>query len=143
MMPKPKPTSAYQPSLFQTAPQLLVTLLVATDHPLLVLKRQLDWPAIRAVIIDALRKAQCNVDHGPGRPLDVDLDIPLIVLQHVKNLNSREMEALLAENAVARAFIDWENNARMQVRDHANIARIAEALGEAGRAAPRAHTGHP
>jgi hypothetical protein len=42
------------------------------------------------------------------------------------------MEAYLAENAAARVFVDWEHNARMQVRDHSNIARIMESLGEEG-----------
>lgn len=133
MRSKPKPTRAYQPSLLQTAPQILVTMYVSSEHPLLLLKRELDWPGIREVVIDCLRKTGHNVDHGPGRPLDPDLYVPLIVLQHVKNLRSREMEELLAESAVARVFIDWEHNARMQVRDHSNIARINEALGEDGR----------
>ena len=127
-----KPTRAYQPSLLQTASTVLVTMHVPGDHPLLVLKRRLDWPAIREVILNRLRSAGCNVDHGPGRPLDVDLYASLLVLCLVKNISSRNMEAYLAENAAARVFIDWENDSRGQVRDHSNIARLMEALGEEG-----------
>lgn len=127
-----KPTRGYQPSLLQTASTILVTMHVPGDHPLLVLKRRLDWPVIREVIFKHLRAAGCNVDHAPGRPLDVDVYTPLLVLCLVKNMSSREMEAYLAENAVGRVFIDWENDTRMQVRDHSNIARIMEALGEEG-----------
>jgi hypothetical protein len=109
-----------------------VTMHVTGEHPLLVLKRSLDWPAIREVIINRLRLAGRNVDHGPGQPLDVDLYVPLLILQLVTNKSSREMEAYLAENAAARVFVDWEHNAHMQVRDHSNIARIMESLGEDG-----------
>jgi hypothetical protein len=127
-----KASRAYQPSLLQAAPTILVTMLVSSDHPLLVLKRRLDWAAIREVLIKHLRAAGCNVDYGPGRPLDLNVYAPLLVLCLVKNMSSREMEAYLSENAVARVFIDWENNSQAQVRDHSNIARIMEALGEEG-----------
>ncbi len=127
-----KPAPAYQPSLLQTAPAILVTMHVLREHPLLVLKRALDWPVIREVILNRLRLAGRNVDHGPGQPLDVGLYIPLLVLQLVTNKNSREMEAFLAENAAARVFVDWEHHASMKVRDHSNIARIMESLGEDG-----------
>jgi hypothetical protein len=127
-----KASPAYQPSLLQTAPTVLVSMLVASDHPLLVLKRRLDWTAIRNVLIRRLRAAGCNVDYGPGRPLDLDVYTPLLVLCLVNNMSSREMETYLAENAVARIFIDWENNSQEQVRDHSNIARVMEALGEEG-----------
>ncbi len=127
-----QPAPAYQPSLLQTAPTILVTMHVLREHPLLVLKRALDWPAIREVILNRLRLAGRNVDHGPGQPLDVELYIPLLVLQLVTNKSSREMEAFLAENAAARVFVDWEHNASMKVRDHSNIARIMESLGEEG-----------
>ena len=105
---------------------------VPGDHPILLLKRRLDWPAIRQVIINRLRLAGRNIDHGPGQPLNVDLYVPLLVLQLITNKSSREMEAYLAENAVARVFVDWEHNAGIQVRDHSNIARIMESLGEEG-----------
>lgn len=127
-----KPSREYQPSLLQTASAILVTMHVTGEHPLLVLKRSLDWPAIREVIINRLRLAGRNVDHGSGQPLDVELFVPLLVLQLITNKSSREMEAYLAENAAARVFVDWEHNARMQVRDHSNIARIMESLGEEG-----------
>jgi hypothetical protein len=131
-MTKKKANRAYQPSLLQTAPKVAVAMLVSSDHPLLVLKRKLDWAAIREVLIVRLRAAGCNVDYGPGRPLDLDVYAPLLVLMVVRNMNSREMEAYLAENAVARVFIDWECKRQAQVRDHSNIARILEALGEQG-----------
>jgi hypothetical protein len=127
-----KATRAHQLSLLQTASTILVTMHVLSEHPLLVLKRRLDWPAIREVILNRLRLAGRNVDHGPGQPLDVELYVPLLVLQLITNKSSREMEAYLAENAPARVFVDWEHNARMQVRDHSNIARIMESLGEEG-----------
>jgi len=142
MARKKRPTKSYQPSLLQTAPVIQVSMQVQRDHPLLVLKRELDWSAIRGVIIEHLRKGGCNVDHGPGRPLDVDLYVPVIVLMLIKNLNSRQMEELLAENAVGRVFIDWEHNASLQVRDHSNIARIMESLGADGIRALNALTLH-
>ena len=59
----------------------------------------------------------------PGLPWDVALYVPLVVLMLVKNLNSREMEAYLAENVVARVFIGRQDDPTPQIRDHSNIAR--------------------
>jgi hypothetical protein len=54
------------------------------------------------------------------------------VLMLVKNLHSREMEAYLAENVVARVFIGRQAAPRPQIRDHSNIARAYTALGKEG-----------
>lgn len=51
------------------------------------------------------------------------LYVPLVVLMLVKNLNSREMEAYVAENVVARVFIGRQDDPSPQIRDHSNIAR--------------------
>jgi hypothetical protein len=131
-MTRHRAQSAYQQSLLQAAKLILVTMLVPSDHPLLVLKRKLDWVAIRDVIIKHLRAAGNNVDHGPGRPLDIDLYSLLIVLRLVLNLNARQMERELSENVVARIFVDQENTPDFQIRDHSNIDRIMNALGAAG-----------
>ena len=56
----------------------------------------------------------------------------LVVLMVVKHLNSREMEAYLAENVVARLFIGRQDDPQAQVRDHSNIARAYTALGKDG-----------
>ena len=51
-----------------------VVVSVSEDHPLLILKREIDWHAISNVIIHNLRRAGRNVDGtGRGRKLDVDL----------------------------------------------------------------------
>jgi hypothetical protein len=65
-------------------------------------------------------------------PWDVALYVPLVVLMVVKHLNSREMEAYLAENVVARVFIGCQDNPTPQIRDHSNIARAYTALGKDG-----------
>lgn len=119
-----------QLSLLQYAAMISVTMQVPKDHRLLVLKRNLNWIGIRELIVKHLRQAGCNVDGGPGRPLDVELYTPVLVLMVLLNKNSREMEEHLGESAVARIFIDRENDPRFQVRDHSNIARIMNALGE-------------
>jgi hypothetical protein len=49
-----------------------------------------------------------------------------------KALNSRQMEEYLAENGVARVFMEIQEQERAAVRGHANIARAQAALGEAG-----------
>jgi hypothetical protein len=55
-----------------------------------------------------------------------------MVLMQVKNLHARDMEAYLAENAVARVFIGRQDEGRPQIRDHANIARAYATLGKEG-----------
>jgi len=50
----------------------------------------------------------------------------------VKHLNSREMEAYLAENVGARVFIGRQDDPTPQIRDHSNIARASTALGKDG-----------
>lgn len=73
-----------------------------------------------------------NVNGGPGLPWDVSLYVPLIVLMLIKHVDSRQMEADLAENVVARVFIGRHHDSKAQIRDHSNIARAYAALGKAG-----------
>ena len=50
----------------------------------------------------------------------------------IKQFDARRMEASLAENVVARVFIDRQAEATRQMRDHSTIARASAALGQAG-----------
>src|SRR2546426_2142393 len=109
-----------------------VSIYVDHDHPLLQLKRALPWTALFEVMSKRWAAAGKNVDGRPGLSWDVSLYVPLVVLMLVKNLHSRDMEAYLAENAVARVFIGRQNDPRPQIRDHANIARAYAALGKDG-----------
>ncbi len=69
---------------------------------------------------------------GRGLPWDVSLYVPLVVLMLIKAFDSRQMEAYVAENVVARVFIGRHHDAQAQIRDHSNIARAYAALGKAG-----------
>jgi hypothetical protein len=105
---------------------------VALDHPLLLLKRALPWGAITEVMTRHWRESGKNVDGGPGLPWDTSLYVPLVVLMLVKAYDSRQMEAYVAENVVARLFIGRYATVQAQIRDHSNIARAYAALGKAG-----------
>jgi hypothetical protein len=110
----------------------LVQIEVAPTHPLLILKRALPWEAITEVMTGHWRAHGKNVDGGPGLPWDVSLYVPLVVLMLIKHFDSRQMEAYLAENVVARFFIGRHQDVQGQIRDHSNIARAYAALGKAG-----------
>jgi hypothetical protein len=110
----------------------IVSIAVNPTHPLLQLKRALPWEALCEVMTRHWRRAGKNTEGGPGLPWDVALYVPLVVLMVVKNLNSREMEAYLAENVVARVFIGRQDDPTPQIRDHSNIARAYTALGQDG-----------
>src|ERR671923_2094857 len=110
----------------------LVSIYVDYHHPLLQLKRALPWEALYEVMTCHWRQAGKNTDGRPGLPWDVALYVPLVVLMVVKNLNSREMEAYVAENVVARVFIGRQGDPQPQIRDHSNIARAYAALGKDG-----------
>jgi hypothetical protein len=69
-----------------------VSIYVDDDHPLLKLKRALPWEALFEVMTRRWAAAGKNVDSGPGRPWEVSLYGPLVVLMLVKNFNSRHME---------------------------------------------------
>ena len=56
-----------------------------------------------------------NVDGGPGLPWDVSLYVPLVVLMLIKTFDSRQMEAHLAENVVARVFIGRHRDVQAQI----------------------------
>jgi hypothetical protein len=101
-------------------------------HSLLQLKRALPWAALFEVMRRHWQRAGKNTDGRPGLPWDVALYVPLVVLMVVKNLHSREMEAYLAENVVARVFIGRQADPQAQIRDHSNIARAYVALGKDG-----------
>jgi hypothetical protein len=110
----------------------LVQIEVSPTHPLLLLKRALPWEAIIEVMTRHWREHGKNVDGGPGLPWDVSLYVPLVVLMLIKGFDSRQMEAYLAENVVARVFIGRHQDIQAQIRDHSNIARAYAALGKAG-----------
>jgi hypothetical protein len=110
----------------------LVQIEVPPTHPLLLLKRALPWEAITEVMTRHWREHGKNVDGGPGLPWDVSLYVPLVVLMLIKHVDSRQMEADLAENVVARVFIGRHHDIKAQIRDHSNIARAYSALGKAG-----------
>jgi hypothetical protein len=110
----------------------LVSIAVNPTHPLLQLKRALPWEALCEVMTRHWRRAGKNTEGGPGLPWDVALYVPVVVLMVVKHLNSREMEAYLAENVVARVFIGCQDDPTPQIRDHSNIARAYTALGQDG-----------
>ncbi len=110
----------------------IVSIAVNPNHPLLQLKRALPWEALAAVMTRHWRRAGKNTDGRPGLPWDVALYVPLVVLMLVKHLNAREMEAYVAENAVARVFIGRQADPYPQIRDHSNIARAYAALGKDG-----------
>ena len=105
---------------------------VSLTHPLLLLKQALPWEAIPEAMTRHWRQHGKNVDGRPGVPWDVSLDVPLVVLMLIKAFDSRQMEAYLAENVVARVFIGRHPDVRAQSRDHSNIARAYAALGKAG-----------
>src|SRR6266542_4064353 len=107
-----------------------VELYVPHDHPLLQLHRALPWAALFEVMTRHWRQAGKNTDGRPGLPWDVSLYVPLVVLMLVKHLDSRQMEAYLAENVVARVFIGRQCVPEPQIRDHSNIARAYAALGK-------------
>jgi hypothetical protein len=109
-----------------------VELYVPHDHPLLQLHRVLPWAALFEVMTHHWRQAGKNTDGRPGLPWDVSLYVPLVVLMLVKHLDSRQMEAYLAENVVARVFIGRQCVPEPQIRDHSNIARAYAALGKTG-----------
>ena len=110
----------------------LVQIEVSPTHPLLLLKQALPWDAITEVMTRHWRQHGKNVDGGPGLPWDVSLYVPLMVLMLIKVFDSRQMEAYLAENVVARVFIGRHHDIKAQIRDHSNIARAYAALGRAG-----------
>ena len=109
-----------------------VSIYVDHNHPLLQLKRALPWEALGEGMTGHWRQAGTNTDGRPGLPWDVALYVPLVVLMLVKHLNSREMEAYVAENVVARVFIGRQDAPSPQIRDHSNIARAYTALGKDG-----------
>jgi hypothetical protein len=110
----------------------LVSIFVDYEHPLLQLGRALPWEQITEVMIREWRLSGKNVDGGPGRFLDVSLYVPLVVLMLIKGFNSRQMEAYVSENVVARVFISRQGDPTPQIRDHANIARVYGALSQEG-----------
>jgi hypothetical protein len=96
------------------------------------LKQALPWAAITEAMTRHWRQHGKNVDGGPGLPWDVSLYVPLVVLMLIKTFDSRQTEAYVAENVVARVFIGRHCDAQAQIRDHSNIARAYAALGKAG-----------
>src|SRR5215831_4068268 len=117
----------------ETSPSVhVVQVEVSLAHPLLLLKQALPWEAIAEAMTRHWRQHGKNVDGGPGLPWDVSLYVPLVVLMLIKTFDSRQMEAYVAENVVARVFIGRHCEAQAQIRDHSNIARAYAALGKAG-----------
>ena len=109
-----------------------VSIYVDSKPPLLQRKRVLPWEALFEVRTRHWKGANKNLEGRPGVPWDVCFYVPLLVLMVVKRLNPRDMEASLAENVVARVFIERQGAPQPQIRDHSNIARAYAALGQGG-----------
>ncbi len=117
----------------ETSPSVqIVQVEVSLTHPLLLLKQALPWEAITEAMTRHWRQHGKNVDGGPGLLWDVSLYVPLVVLMLIKTFDSRQMEAYVAENVVARVFLGRHSDTQAQIRDHSNIARAYAALGKAG-----------
>src|SRR3989441_788485 len=117
----------------ETSPSVqIVQVEVSLTHPLLLLKQALPWEAITEAMTRHWRQHGKNVDGGPGLLWDVSLYVPLVVLMLIKTFDSRQMEAYVAENVVARVFLGRHSDTQAQMRDHSNIARAYAALGKAG-----------
>ena len=102
-------------SCAETSPRVqTVQVEVSLTHPLLVLKQALPWEAITEVMTRHWGQNGKNVDGGRGLPWDVSLYVPLVVLMLIKALDSRDMEAYLAENVVARVFIGRQHHTTAQ-----------------------------
>ena len=129
-----KDSRHFMPEVCPETSETVQTVSIEVDphHPLLQLKHALPWDALFQVMTFHWRQAGKNVDGGPGLSWEVSLYGPLVVLMLVKQLNSREMEAYLAENVVARVFIGRSVDPSPQMRDHPNIARASMALGKEG-----------
>jgi hypothetical protein len=110
----------------------LVSIFVPDDHPLLQLKRALDWKAIQEVMVKHWRAAGKNVERGRGQEWPVGLYVPLVVLTLVKAYHSRQSEEYVEESVVARRFCGLSEQRELHIRDHASIARAIQALGEEG-----------
>ena len=110
----------------------VVSISVSLNHPLLQLKRALDWGELEAVMRKYWRKAGKNVDGGRGLSFPVLFYVRLLVLMSVKSLNSRQMEEYIGESVVARLFLEVEEEMKFQIKDHSSIARAQAALGEEG-----------
>jgi hypothetical protein len=110
----------------------IVQIEVSLTHPLLLLKQALPWEALTEAMTRHWRQHGKNVDGGPGLPWDVSLYVPVVVLMLIKTFDSRQMEAYVAENVVARVFMGRHCDVKAQIRDHSNIARAYAALGKAG-----------
>lgn len=115
-----------------------VTIFVPDDHPLLQLKRALDWEAITTVMVKHWWKAGKNVAGGRGLRWPVELYVPLLVLMWLESLHARQMEKYSSESVVARRFLALTEQLLLHVRDHSSIARAEAALGAEGQAAVNA-----
>ncbi len=120
-----------EPRAVPELPPHLVSLFVADTHPLLQLKRALDWPALQAVM----------VRHGGGRKkrgrhtrpaLAGRFVCPLVGLDGGQSpLGAADGRIQRRERGGARVFGPYRNPLP-HLRDHSNIARAQAALGTAG-----------
>jgi hypothetical protein len=111
----------------------MVSVFVHYDHPLLELKRNLDWEQLEALMVRHWHTAGKNVAGGRGLSFPVSFYARLLVLKTVKALNSRQMEEYLSESVVARLFMEVQAETfRYQLKDHSSIARAEQALGKTG-----------
>lgn len=109
-----------------------VTIEIPYQHPLLKLKRGLDWPLIEHTLKEPWLKAGKQVKGGRGRKFDLAFYARLIVLMIYLQLDSRGMEKQLKENAAVRLFVQVDRPTEGLVRDHSNIDRTYRALGVEG-----------
>ncbi len=119
-------------SISVTSTLFSVTINISIGHPLIRLKKSLDWELLESVLGSCWRDAGKNVDGRPGRRFDLPYWTRVMVLMFYRGLDSRKMERELKENAAAICFVSVPHPLEGTERDHSNIDLAYRALGPKG-----------
>jgi IS5 family transposase len=106
----------------------LVTIEVATTHPLLQLAQVIPWQALAGLVLPDLKQSTTKGKWWLGRKLKLRIHLGAVLLQWLYNLTDRQVEWGIKDNAADQLFCGRGSVEQWQVPDHTKIEEFRSRL---------------
>jgi len=105
-----------------------ITIKVERNNPLIKLSNQIDWQNLMDIVLPDLKKTTSKLKWWLGRKLKIRIHLAVYVLQEIFDMNDRETEKAIKENAVYRVFCGETLVDKWHCPDHTKIEEFRSRL---------------
>lgn len=106
----------------------LVTIDVASTHPLIQLAQVIPWPALAELVLPDLEQSTAKGKWWLGRKLKLRIHLGAFLLQWLYNLTDRQVEWRLKDNAAYQLFCGGGSVEQWHAPDHTKIEEFRSRL---------------